>query len=320
MLYHVIVGIRLAGVTTVAGDFEVFFEGFINSFHVPLFLFLSGYVYQITGKWESKGNRISFLLHKALNLGLPYVVFSCLYIFLNSFTTGTNHSNRITDIFNIFVNPVAQYWFLYSLFLLFLLWTLLSYFWNEKIILIVLIVVNMVIMKYSINLFDWWLVSAYIIVFGLGVIIPNMIFDKCGTGTKLFIMIAHVTFAVIVHSEKLDTIYAVAEVRRVIGIIASICFISLISKNEIVKKYLLIVNNYSFYIYLLHTIFTAAIRMILIKMGIMSFAVHTVVGVAIGLLIPIGIGVLSGKLILVDVFFFPSKNIKRYKRQKEVRV
>ena len=49
---HVIMGIRLAGIPIPA-----FFEGvekFIWSFHVALFMFLSGVVYKETGLWEKQ--------------------------------------------------------------------------------------------------------------------------------------------------------------------------------------------------------------------------------------------------------------------------
>ncbi|MDY6315454.1 MAG: acyltransferase family protein [Clostridia bacterium] len=70
---HVIMGVRLSGVTMPAFFFEL--EKFIWSFHVPLFLFLSGYIYKITKEWKSKGRRLRFIKHKLINLGIPYVFF-----------------------------------------------------------------------------------------------------------------------------------------------------------------------------------------------------------------------------------------------------
>ena len=59
---HVIMGIRLAGI-----DIPKFFGGmekFIWSFHVALFLFLSGVVYRLTGEWKGKNTKWGFVLHK----------------------------------------------------------------------------------------------------------------------------------------------------------------------------------------------------------------------------------------------------------------
>ena len=59
---HVIMGVRLAGV-----DSPAFFAGmekFIWSFHVALFLFLSGVVYKVTGEWKSKKTKLRFISYK----------------------------------------------------------------------------------------------------------------------------------------------------------------------------------------------------------------------------------------------------------------
>ena len=56
LLGHVIMGIRLAGI-----DIPEFFWGmekFIWSFHVALFLFLSGVVYKMTGEWKGRIDRM----------------------------------------------------------------------------------------------------------------------------------------------------------------------------------------------------------------------------------------------------------------------
>ena len=49
---HVIMGIRNAGIVCPAYSEKL--EMFIWSFHVALFFFLSGYVYNITGEWRRK--------------------------------------------------------------------------------------------------------------------------------------------------------------------------------------------------------------------------------------------------------------------------
>lgn len=119
---HVIMGIRKTGIPTPKS--MAFVEEYIWTFHVPLFMFLSGYVYRLTGGWEAKGTRKKFLLHKLLNLGIPYFVFSSIYILINSVTSGVNHSSSISDILMLWRTPVAQYWFLYALFILFVIWSI----------------------------------------------------------------------------------------------------------------------------------------------------------------------------------------------------
>ena len=72
----------------------------------------------------SKRNKKKFLLHKLLNLGIPYFVFSSIYILINSITSGVNNSSSISDILMLWRTPVALYWFLYALFILFVIWSI----------------------------------------------------------------------------------------------------------------------------------------------------------------------------------------------------
>lgn len=72
---HVIIGIRTSGAPVPA--FMETAERFIWSFHIDLFMFLSGFVYTLTGGRKGKG-RLTFLRDKLLSLGIPYLFFSCL--------------------------------------------------------------------------------------------------------------------------------------------------------------------------------------------------------------------------------------------------
>lgn len=115
---HVIMGIRKwGGIPT----FEYPLEKFIWTFHVSLFFFLSGYVYKITQKWKSKGTRTRFIAYKFIKVAVPYFSISIFYILINSLTAKTNTSFSVTDIFSLWKTPVAQYWYIYALFMLLLL-------------------------------------------------------------------------------------------------------------------------------------------------------------------------------------------------------
>ena len=116
---HVIMGIRLAGIN-IPSVFEGV-EKFIWSFHVPLFLFLSGVVYRETGGWKRQKSKSKFILHKLWTLGIPYVVFSAVYIIINSAVGQANTQSSFGDVLDIWKTPVAQYWFLYALFFLFVI-------------------------------------------------------------------------------------------------------------------------------------------------------------------------------------------------------
>lgn len=76
---HVLSGVRTAGVPTPA--FFVGVERFLWSFHIDLFIFLSGYVFRITGGATVKGSRLRFVGSKVIDLGFLYATFNCVLAF-----------------------------------------------------------------------------------------------------------------------------------------------------------------------------------------------------------------------------------------------
>ena len=116
-----------------------------------LYSFLSGYVLILQENGEKK-TRSRFILYKFINLGIPYIVFSCIYIILNSLISSTNHNNSINDIIWIWKTPVAQYWFLYTLFILFAIWAVLSKILKNWQITILLVIIYYICFFSSISL------------------------------------------------------------------------------------------------------------------------------------------------------------------------
>ena len=91
------------------------------------------------------------------------------------------------------------------------------------------------------------------------------------------------------------------------GIYSSIMFISLIQKIKPIACFLDFVNRYSFQIYLLHTIFTAGIRIILLRMNIAQWWIHVLLGTCCGLAFSVLIALIAKKVKFFDFFFFPAR-------------
>ena len=305
---HVIMGIRLGGI-----NIPSFFEGvekFMWSFHVALFMFLSGVVYKETGEWRGKKTKTGFIIHKLLNLGIPYIVFSVIYIFINGFVGGANTSFSVFDILNIWKTPVAQYWFLYALFFLFCIWACFSgLLKNWQITLVVVFIGYLApILGVSLGSFDIVFYSA--LVFGIGTVVNFSSLLKPPTFLKYIVVLAHIVIGVLlVVLCKIEDNF-IKEIMSLFGIYSSIVFISLIEKNKIVSRVLLFINKYSFQIYLLHTIFTAGIRIILIRINITQWWIHVVVGTVCGLAFSVLAAVLAEKIKFLNFFFFPTKICK----------
>ena len=307
---HVIMGMRNAGVNM--PEFFFGLEKFIWSFHVSLFLFLSGVVYRITGEWKSKKTKSAFIIHKLINLGVPYIVFSVVYILINSLSGQANTQSSMQDILNIWKMPVAQYWFLYALFFLFCIWTILSLIlknWQTTLI-VALSGYIVPALGGSFGSFDVVVYSA--LAFGLGTCITDITrFAKTSVRNKLMVIIAHILTGVIVIRVGWIEQPFVKEIMMLMGIYSSILFISLLENIKPVAAFWDFMNKYSFQTYLLHTIFTAGIRIVLLRMGIAQWWLHILAGCIGGIVFSTLAAVISNKLKLTDILFFPTKTYKK---------
>lgn len=93
----------------------------IYTFHMPLFMFASGYVYIATKKEIAYGD---FLLRKVKRLMLPYFTTSVIVIIIKLFTQGSMRVDNPVTIFSfveMFYMPVAGYflWFIWALWWMF---------------------------------------------------------------------------------------------------------------------------------------------------------------------------------------------------------
>ena len=313
VLGHVMVGIRNAGLET--GYFFDYLEKFIYTFHVALFMFLSGYVYKITGMWERKGTRGKFLCHKLINLGIPYIIFSSIYIVINSVISGTNHNNSFSDILNIWKRPVAQYWFIYALLILFIIWILLSYIFNDVVILFILTIIYLMVSFLKIDVPIIGAALSFAFIFGLGVCIPKLCIDKIEVWKKILFIIFHIFIISVLIVYNLQKVSILLMLAQVIGAFGSVAFISLIYRGNCIEKALLFINKYSFPIYLLHTIFTSAVRIALFKIGFNLYLIHLFAGCIVGVMAPIIIAMFAEKIDIMEFALYPSKVINKYKKR-----
>lgn len=310
---HVIMGIRVAGI-----PIPSFFEGveqFIWSFHVALFLFLSGVVYKETGQWKGKKTKIGFVLHKLVNLGVPYVVFSAVYILINSFVGQANTQSSVRDILYIWKTPVAQYWFLYALFFLFCIWTVLSGILPNWLITLLVVGAGYLLPLLGVSLGGFDVVLYAALAFGIGTFIDFSKLTKGPVWLKAMVVLAHVAVGVwLIIWGKIEAPFF-KELMVLFGIYASVLFISLLQKSKCISRFLLFVNKYSFQIYLLHTIFTAGIRIVLQRLYITQWWLHIIVGTACGLAFSVLAAVIARKTNILNLFFFPTRTYQSLKEK-----
>ena len=306
---HVIRGIRTADI-----HIPAFFEGlelFIWSFHVALFLFLSGVVYRLTGEWRGQKTKGGFLLHKLVSLGVPYVVFSAVYIAINSLVGGVNTQSSLTDILLIWKTPVAQYWYLYALFFLFCIWVLLSGILKNWQIAVLTLLVGYGVPWLGGTLGCFGVVFSSALAFGVGTFVNFDWLAKAKAWFKWSIALLHLVVGCVCVYLRIIESPLIKEFMMLFGIYASVLLISLLQNVEPIAKFLGFVNKYSFQIYLLHTIFTAGIRILLLRLHITQWWIHIFVGTALGLAFSVFSAILAKKIGFLNFFFFPTKAFKK---------
>ena len=314
---HVIMGIRLAGV-----DIPEFFWGmekFIWSFHVALFLFLSGVVYKVTGEWKNKKTKWEFLLYKLYNLGIPYMAFSAIYVLINSFVGETNTGFAPSDILNIWKTPVAQYWYLYALFFLFCIWTTFSGILKNWQITIVAVLIGYLAPIFGIPLGSLDVVFYSALAFGTGTFVDFKSLSKLRTWAKCLVVILHIVTGIIFVLLNIIEVPFIKEIMILFGIYSSIMFISILQNCKAIAYILDFINKYSFQIYLLHTIFTAGIRVILFRSNITQWWIHVILGTACGLAFSVAAAKIAKKFKCLNFFFFPSKVLMLKKEENKKR-
>lgn len=91
----------------------------IDYIQMPLFTAIAGWVYALK-PFSSAPGFGSFARKKALRLLVPMVVVGTLYFVVQYLTPGTNRKGDLSGMWRILVFPYTMYWYLPSLFLIFM--------------------------------------------------------------------------------------------------------------------------------------------------------------------------------------------------------
>jgi hypothetical protein len=235
---------------------------------------------------------------------------------INSFVGQVNTQSSALDVLNIWKTPVAQYWYLYALFFLFLIWTVLSGILKNWQIMAVLLLIGYVAPQFGIGLASFDIVFYSALAFGVGTFIDFGKLTKVPVWFKCVIILVHLVVGIVfVLLGKIEDAF-IKEIMILLGIYSSIMFISLIQELKPISQFLLFVNKYSFQIYLLHTIFTAGIRIVLIRLSITQWLLHVVVGTICGLVFSVFAAIIAKKIKVFNIVFFPTKTYQLLKEKQ----
>jgi fucose 4-O-acetylase-like acetyltransferase len=284
----------------------------VYSFHMPLFFFLSGLF--VENSLKKRGAR-SYILDKFLRIAYPYFIWSILQVSTEViFSAQTQRGADIRDLSAIAYQPWGQFWFLYALLLMHLVYSVFNRFR------IFLLIASLALFFYPLNTGIVALsgFSTHFLFFIGGMLLKNFF-----TSTELIRVPLWATLTLLVLF--LGSCYYIFEsyiepVRladrhyplyflylSILGITNSI-FVSQYLTRMRIFELVRIAGTYSLPIFLAHMLVGVATRMVLIHIfHIQNWIIHIVAGVTVGLIAPIVLYRISMQMGFRYIFETPTK-------------
>lgn len=288
-------------------------NSYVYLFHVPCFFFASGYLYanKPPKTWE---RYLRFVSKKLVALGLPYFVCSIAYIVFSSVMSSDMHTAYSFDaLMGLWVSPVAQYWYLYALFEMFVIVPALELVCgriDRKWILLLSVVCALAVRADSACI---TYVTMYTCFFYMGAycnqagVIQKEFFAQ---KSAVHLLLAGCALSIAVYAAyqmiaaytdfTAEVNYAVRGITRILLVITIVWIAYAMSQmHNAVSRFLIWLSQYSLYIYLFHTWFTGTLRVLLRKAGFTNSWLQAVCGITAGLA-----GSLAAAVIIRKVSFF----------------
>ncbi len=295
------------------------FDTTIYYFHVPLFFICSGYLFCKYSVVNSFSQYKGHVIKKLLSLGIPYLVFSVVTWGLKVlFSSQVN--NQADSLFTtLFIDPVSPYWYLYTLFFIFLI----TPSTKSKKGLAVLLFMGLCMKIASFFISEQ---SAFVIVsvtineiwFVLGMCLHTYSLDKIFK-KRGFVLVCGVLSVSFVGASIFYYGIKSQLLSFLLGFVACVATVILAIHTQnlrFIKKCVSVFSKYTMPVFLMHTIFAASMRALLIKLSITSAVVHIAVGITISFLGPIVTYAIMSKFKATDFIFNPTKYVRFNKQEK----
>ncbi len=312
VIFHVIGRNGHAGLRFADNSLWQYFNYSFKYLRLPLFSTISGFVYAL--KPVQHGDLTQFLKGKSRRILLPFFFVSALQYLANATIPNVNTIVSLQQIWKIYFFPYGQFWFLQSLFLIFILIIILERYdclcqfrdWS-------LIFLGAIFLLVSINSrchFKLFNLSSTLYLFpffllGIGLQrFPEKIFAK-----PLFILLVLAfIFGIILQQLNWFGLVCLGQQHHgLISILVGISGMCLIFYFRKVNNSLAKIGHFAYAIYLFHIFGTAGSRIMLRYFGIENSLSLFICGIAAGLTIPILIEFFISKDVVMRRLFLGLK-------------
>lgn len=270
----------------------MYIHDIIYSFHMPLFMFASGFVYIAT----KRDNQIylDFLIKKIERLMIPYFIVSALIISIKLLTEGqmyVQNPKTIMSFVKMFYLPEAGYflWFIWALWWMFVIVPLFRT-PKQRLLLFTASILLHYLPFATTEVFCIAQLKNMLVYFMFGVIVYD--WKTYFTKFKMISELIYIILFLVVSNVSL--FIGVNIFVPYFGIAAIITFSQMIEKSSIEKRWLMVTSASSYIIYLFHTTFEGLAKAIVLKLPFFkdvsndfTFALGAVFVVGCGVIIPI---------------------------------
>jgi glucan biosynthesis protein C len=286
-----------------------FFYYAFEYIRMPLFTVMSGYIYAYKPvyKFTSKGK---FLLGKVNRLFIPLIVVSTLFYLIQHYTPGANYKNSLSDIRFIYFYPYAHFWFLQGMLIVFLIIVILEGLnllrsFKYAMICLVISALIFILFPYKFNNFSVNKVPFLLTFFMLGLILKrfyDLVFSDWLIKVALAVFVGTFCYQLYLFNSD-DNIRLNNLLAFCVGTTACILLIRLGWKND---KFIWL-GGFSYGIYLFHILGSVASRVITVKLHIHNTTIQILAGVTIGVLFPVILQLVLGRVKILAVLLFGEK-------------
>ena len=275
---------------------------FIYSFHMPLFMFASGFVYIATKRADE--NYGDFIIKKVKRLMMPYFTVSVIVISIKLLASGFAYVENPVSLFSyakMFYYPEAGFflWFIWALWWMFVLVPLFKTKEQRLLLFIVSIFIHYIPFTTT-ELFCIFAFKEMLLFFMMGVMVYDWKEEISGAKKVpewAFVAIFAIAYLISISGLSFAGGYLVSGTKLslpFLGIAAVIASARMIAKSSIPKGWLMIVSSSSYIIYLFHTTFEGFAKAVIFKIPYLNnigdslmFAIGAAITVACGVIIPI---------------------------------
>lgn len=266
----------------------------IDPIQMPMFTIMAGWVYTLKPIKEKAIK--PFLLKKVYRLLVPMLVVGSLYFIIQHFTPYTNRKWNLEDIWKLLFFPYTTFWYLYSLFLVFVVVAFLDIYKKLETVsgwlvilgisISVLLLRDIVIPEESLNYFSYkgaiYLLPSFLLGLGLnrfeGLLKHNNV-KRISLSLLLFCL-------VIQQLSWFGEIDLVVSKDNIFGLTIGFTFTIILLKLKLKYNWLIWLGGLSYTIYLFHGFGTAAGRIVSLKLNSNIPIVFTISLLA-GIILPI---------------------------------